>query len=71
VNVSSITLHAIITDVATSLNRAGVTKLVIVNGHGGNYILSNVVQESNVGERRMALFPRSEDGRTRGARLLW
>lgn len=61
VSVSSITLHAIVTDVATSLNRAGVTKLVIVNGHGGNYVLSNVVQESNVGERRMALFPRSED----------
>jgi creatinine amidohydrolase len=61
VSVSSVTLHAIVTDVAASLDRAGVTKLVIVNGHGGNYVLSNVVQESNVGERRMILFPRSED----------
>jgi creatinine amidohydrolase len=61
VSVSSMTLHAIVTDVAASLDRAGVTKLVVVNGHGGNYVLSNVVQESNVGERRMALFPRTED----------
>ncbi len=37
------------------------TKLVVVNGHGGNYVLNNVVQESNVGERRTALFPRPED----------
>lgn len=34
---------------------------MIVNGHGGNYVLSNVVQESNVGKRTMVLFPRSED----------
>lgn len=61
VSVSSMTLHAIVTDVAASLDRAGVAKLVVVNGHGGNYVLSNVVQESNVGGRRMALFPHSED----------
>ncbi len=61
VSISSMTLHAIVTDVAASLNRAGVTKLVVVNGHGGNYVLSNVVQEANVGQRRMTLFPHSED----------
>jgi creatinine amidohydrolase len=61
VSISSVTLYAIVTDVAASLERAGVTKLVVVNGHGGNYVLSNVIQESNVGERRTALFPRSED----------
>lgn len=61
VSVSSMTLHAIVTNVAASLDRAGVTKLVVVNGHGGNYVLSNVVQEANVGGRRMALFPHSED----------
>jgi creatinine amidohydrolase len=61
VSVSSVTLHAIVTDVAASLDRAGVTKLVVVNGHGGNYVLGNVVQESNVAERRMALYPSSED----------
>jgi creatinine amidohydrolase len=61
VSISSVTLHAIVTDVATSLDHAGLTKLVIVNGHGGNYVLRNVVQESNVGARRMTLFPSSED----------
>lgn len=61
VSISSMTLHAIVTDVAASLERAGVTKLVIVNGHGGNYVLSNVVQESNLGKHTMSLFPRSED----------
>jgi creatinine amidohydrolase len=61
VSISSMTLHAIVIDVAASLERAGVTKLVIVNGHGGNYVLSNVVQESNVGKHRMALFPRADD----------
>jgi creatinine amidohydrolase len=61
VSISSMTLYAIVTDVAESLDRAGVTKLVVVNGHGGNYVLSNVVQESNVGKRRMALFPCAEN----------
>lgn len=61
VSISSTTLHAIVTDITASLERAGVSKLAIVNGHGGNYVLSNLVQECNVSERKMALFPRSED----------
>ncbi len=61
VSISSVTLHAVLTDVAASLERAGVSKLVVVNGHGGNYVLNNVVQESNVGGHRTVLFPRSED----------
>ncbi|MFL5515219.1 MAG: hypothetical protein ACJ8DJ_03625 [Gemmatimonadales bacterium] len=32
-------------------------KLAIVNGHGGSYVLSNVVQEANVERRRVVLFP--------------
>ncbi|GAA2566144.1 creatininase family protein [Pseudonocardia hydrocarbonoxydans] len=63
VSISSATLAAVVTDVAGSLRTAGVQKLVVVNGHGGNYVLSNVVQEANVEDRRMALFPRSEDWR--------
>ena len=61
VSVSSTTLHAIVTDVAASLDRAGVAKLAIVNGHGGNYVLSNVGQEANVDQRKMALFPHSDE----------
>jgi creatinine amidohydrolase len=51
------TLLAIIRDVADSLRRKGFQRLAVVNGHGGNYALANLVQESNLGERRMALFP--------------
>lgn len=61
VSISSKTLHTIVTDVVTSLERADLTKLVVVNGHGGNYVLNNVVQEANINEHRMALFPRSDD----------
>ncbi|MDN5758847.1 MAG: creatininase family protein [Tomitella sp.] len=63
VSISSATLAAIVGDVASSLRTAGVERLVVVNGHGGNYVLSNVVQEANVEDRKMLLFPRSEDWR--------
>lgn len=62
VSISAATLYAIVTDVARSLRTSGVDKLVLVNGHGGNYVLSNVVQESNVNHpRSMALFPTVAD----------
>jgi creatinine amidohydrolase len=57
VSISATTLVAIVNDVAVSLRRSGVTQLVLVNGHGGNYVLGNVVQEANLGDMRMALFP--------------
>lgn len=34
---------------------------MVVNAHGGNYVLSNVVQEANAAGRTMALFPTRED----------
>jgi creatinine amidohydrolase len=34
---------------------------VLVNGHGGNYVLGNVVQEASLGPLRMALFPAEPD----------
>lgn len=61
VSVSASTLYAVINDVAASLAQSGVGQLVVVNAHGGNYVLSNVVQEANIGERRMALFPQPRD----------
>jgi creatinine amidohydrolase len=63
VSISSRTLIAIIDDVQSSLARSGVKYLVLVNGHGGNYVLSNIAQEANVTERRVALFPGREDFR--------
>jgi len=61
VSISAATLHALITDIAASLEGQGIHKLVLVNGHGGNYVLGNVVQEANVGGAKMALFPHRDD----------
>ncbi|MEV0679140.1 creatininase family protein [Actinosynnema sp. NPDC050436] len=57
VSISARTLHAVVTDVAESLRRSGVPKLVLVNGHGGNHVLSNVVQEGT----GLGLFPGRSD----------
>ncbi|MBP2333941.1 creatinine amidohydrolase [Saccharothrix coeruleofusca] len=57
VSISARTLHAVVTDIAESLRRSGVPNLVLVNAHGGNYVLSNVVQEAE----GMALFPGRAD----------
>ncbi|WP_455433296.1 creatininase family protein [Streptomyces nigra] len=64
VSISSVTLHAVIRDIADSLRRSGVDALALVNGHGGNYVLGNVVQESSARGERMALFPAPEDWET-------
>lgn len=50
-SISATTLALVVRDIAASLPDS--TALVLVNGHGGNYVLGNVVQESE----RMALFP--------------
>lgn len=52
---------AVVEDVDESLRAAGVENLVIVNGHGGNYVLRNVVQQATTKHDRMALFPSAED----------
>ncbi|GAA4441918.1 creatininase family protein [Actinokineospora soli] len=58
VSISARTLHAVVTDIADSLRRSGVPNLVLVNGHGGNYVLANVAQEAF---GRIAVFPTSAD----------
>jgi creatinine amidohydrolase len=61
VSISATTLHAMIGDIMESLRAGGVERLLIISGHGGNYVLSNVVQEASVRGPEMALFPRSSD----------
>lgn len=61
VSITATTLAAVVGDIARSLERSGVRRLVVVSGHGGNYVLSNVVQEANETERRMILFPGRAD----------
>ncbi|MFG2196440.1 creatininase family protein [Streptomyces sp. NPDC048639] len=61
VSLSAATLHTVVRDIADSLRRSGIESLILVNGHGGNYVLRNVVQESAGSGIRMALFPGSPD----------
>src|SRR5919108_5779528 len=61
VSISASTLAAVVADVAESLRASGIDRLAIVNGHGGNYVLSNVVQQANVAGPRMTLFPSRTD----------
>lgn len=64
VSISATTLAAIVRDIAASVRAAGVTSLVLVNGHGGNYVLGNIVQEASLGPLPMALFPGEPDWET-------
>lgn len=48
-------------DIADSLRASGIDRLAIVNGHGGNYVLSNVVQEANIAGPKLTLFPNRQD----------
>ncbi len=61
VSISSSTLHSMVDDIYRSITDTGLASLVIVNCHGGNYVLANVVQEANAHGRRMALFPSGTD----------
>jgi creatinine amidohydrolase len=61
VSISSNTLKSMIDDIYHSITNAGLTSLLILNGHGGNYVLSNIVQEGNAYGKRMALFPSGKD----------
>jgi len=60
-SISARTLFSIVIDVYESIARSGLSALAIVNGHGGNYVLGNVVQEANAKGQRMALFPQRAD----------
>src|SRR4051812_14273073 len=42
ISISASTLTHIISDIRLSLRAQGVDKLVVVSGHGGNYVLSNI-----------------------------
>ena len=55
------TLHSVIDDICRSIADAGLTSLAILNCHGGNYVLANIVQEGNSHGKKMALFPSGTD----------
>jgi creatinine amidohydrolase len=61
VSLSARTLASIVSDVYDSIAQSGFCSLTVVSGHGGNYILSHVVQEASAAGRSMALFPAKDD----------
>ena len=61
VSISASTLQTIIDEIAASLESSGVRGLLLVNGHGGNYVLSNIVQQASITRPAMALFPARDD----------
>ena len=61
VSISASTLQAIIDDIQASVENSGVRGLLLVNGHGGNYVLSNIVQQASITRPAMALFPARDD----------
>lgn len=61
VSISARTLHQMVADIYESITHAGPSVLVVINGHGGNYVLSNVIQEGSVAGKKMALFPTKDD----------
>jgi creatinine amidohydrolase len=61
ISISAGTLAAVIADIQRSLQQSGIRKLVLINGHGGNYVLRNVVQQATVEAPCMALYPAGSD----------
>ncbi|MCV7071738.1 creatininase family protein [Mycobacterium rufum] len=63
VSVSAATLAAILTDITASLTGHGIAGLIVVNAHGGNAVLTNVVQQANqpTAPVRVGLYPSRED----------
>ncbi len=62
VSISPTTLAAVVTDIATSLAHQGTSGLIVVNAHGGNYVLANVVQQANTeGTISVGLYPSRDD----------
>jgi creatinine amidohydrolase len=58
-SLSPSTLAAVIGEIRSGLARSGIRWLVIVNGHGGNSVLTNVVQSANIDRREVLLYPTS------------
>ena len=61
VSIKASTLYQVVNDIRDSLRTSGIEKLLIVGGHGGNYVLSNVVQEASVHGPDLAMFPTGQD----------
>ena len=57
---SAATLGHVIGDIVEWVARNGIRLAVLVNGHGGNYVLGNIAQEANVDGPRVLVGPTRE-----------
>ncbi|SDZ38745.1 creatininase family protein [Thermoactinomyces sp. DSM 45892] len=57
ISLRSTTIIAVVQDIVSSLERMGIKKIVIINGHGGNYLLGNIAQEMNMDHSRLLVTP--------------
>lgn len=61
-SISATTLAAVVGEISRSLRQQNVSALIVVNGHGGNYVLDNVVQEANADKAiQVGLYPSRDD----------
>lgn len=56
-SVSASTLIDVLKDIVASIDAAGLELTVLLNAHGGNYVVGNVAQELNVGNPRVFVCP--------------
>ena len=62
VSISAATLASVVADITESLLGQGIHRLLVVNGHGGNYALANIVQQANLNpQTRLGLYPMRDD----------
>lgn len=60
-SISARTLYDLISDIYQSVTHTGPSALVVVNAHGGNDVLRNIVQEHSASGRRAGLYPARQD----------
>lgn len=60
VSITAATLIRIVEDIVASARAQGAEHVVLINGHGGNYVLQNIVQEAH----DLSLFPGRSDWAT-------
>jgi creatinine amidohydrolase len=62
VSISATTLTAVVGDISKSLCQQDIHALIVVNGHGGNYVLANIAQEANTDNAiQVGLYPSRDD----------
>ncbi|WP_255800952.1 creatininase family protein [Mycobacteroides abscessus] len=63
ISISALTLSHLVEDIAASIAAQGASGLLVVNAHGGNAVLTNVVQQANHARTaiRLGLYPSRED----------